>query len=248
MGFETFPQAPSEEERPPEEEIRRREPPEQEASAPDAAKEAEPASDENGPDRRRPEAEEKKEIQNREGGRETERTPESPPAGLVPSPELLENAAELVAQEEAEGEDPEVARAAALEALGGDGTTPEGKARAERVNSILEEETRKLLPEKLAKARRGLRQLYDLLPHDRNPKEREVSDLLDHTELEELLPAWRRKLAEKIRWENLAQKPLAEFITGGMEVLYAWAYIEAMKDASGPTLERLRNDREDGTS
>lgn len=157
-----------------------------------------------------------------------------------PTIEADERATEVVAEDE-------LRERSSAETAGDEReATPEGKARAERVDAIAQEETRKLLPEKLAKARRGLAQLYDILPHDRRPSQDEIVTLIDNTELEELLPAWRRKLAEKIRWENLARKSKAEFVSGGMELLYEWAYVEAMKDASGAVLERLQREPDAG--
>lgn len=109
-----------------------------------------------------------------------------------------------------------------------------------------EEETCKLLTQELSKARLGLLELYEFLPHDRNPSEEEISDLIDYSELKDLPVAWRKKLANEIRRQNLAQKSKAEFIAGGMEVLYAWVYVEAMNKASDAVLEFLRHDRERG--
>ncbi len=100
------------------------------------------------------------------------------------------------------------------------------------------------MPEVLRRARRGLGDLYDLLPHNKKPDRDEIIDLIGQTELEDMLPGMRRILADAIRRDNLHEKKKAGFIEGGIKAIYSlYIYMEALKAGGDDYLEQRQAER-----
>ncbi len=115
---------------------------------------------------------------------------------------------------------------------------------SKRVDAIGREEAARRMPEVLQKARQRLAQLYELLPRDKSVSEKEIIDLIDHTDLAGLLPGMREKLAKPIVAGRLNEGPKAELIEKGVDALMIWIQGEAMDLSTQEVLERLRKERE----
>jgi len=115
---------------------------------------------------------------------------------------------------------------------------------AERIGR---EETEKRIPEMIKLVTRGLSDLFELLPKNRDTEVKDIVNLIEHTELDIMLPGMRKKFAkEAIDQKIHLLKDKAEFISQslGTEAIKMFVHLEAMKAGSDATLERLRDDPE----
>ena len=115
---------------------------------------------------------------------------------------------------------------------------------------ILEEETDKENPKIEMKAKKGLADLYELLPRDEEfaGNQEELKKLIAQTKgLDAMLPAVRNALAREISHQKLYMfNSKAEFIEKCMEIeeLKIWMHGEALGAATNQTLERAMSEKQ----
>ena len=109
------------------------------------------------------------------------------------------------------------------------------------------EETEKLMPEMKRLVTRGLGDLFELLLRSSEANKGDVIGLIEHTELNLMLPGMRKKFAdEMIRKKINKIKEKADFIGTSLETetIKMFIHLEAMKGSSEAVLTRLREERE----
>ncbi len=167
---------------------------------------------------------------------------------VLPENSGIEDGDGALAEDEAgEGENEKVEDGEGGE-NGGDGeggleSEGENKEGGSSGNPEIDAATEKRLPEILRRARRGLADLYDLLPHNKKPDRDEIIDLISHTELEDMLPGMRRILADAIRRDNLYEKKKAGFIEGGIKAISRYIHMEAIKAGGDDWLQARQEAR-----
>ncbi len=117
---------------------------------------------------------------------------------------------------------------------------------SKRVDEIYAEEVAKTKTEIIQQVTRGLGDLFELCPKNREITKKDLVELIEHTELRLMLPGMREKLADNIiktnthRLENKAQ-----FIGSALdtEAIKIYIDLEAGKAASDDILDRLRQER-----
>ena len=111
------------------------------------------------------------------------------------------------------------------------------------------EETEKLMPEMKRLVTRGLGDLFELLPNGRDVTKDDIISLIEHTDLNLMLPGMREKFADEAMREKLNRiKDKADFMGKSLETeaIKMFMHLEAMKGSSEAVLERLREERGSG--
>ena len=131
----------------------------------------------------------------------------------------------------------------------GKSISPEEKSVAwsQQVDEIVKAEIEKKRPEMIQLTTKGLGDLFELLPKDREIAKEDIVSLLEHTELRIMLPGMRDEFAKeaiKRQIHNIADK--AQFITESLETdaMKMFIQAEAQKDSIDDSLKSIREARE----
>ncbi len=125
--------------------------------------------------------------------------------------------------------------------------TEDEKKRRERVDEISKEETEKKKQEMLPAVAQGLGDLFELLPKDRGATTEDIVKLIEHTELQAMLPGMREKFARELIGKGIHRiEDKARFIGESLDTdtIKMFVHLEGLKAASGNVLERLSEERE----
>ncbi len=115
------------------------------------------------------------------------------------------------------------------------------------VDRIGREETERNMPEMLRMATKGLGDLFEILPKDRETGADDIINLLEHTELRIMLPGMRKKFAdEAIREKIHLAEDKPNFIARALETdaMKLFVHLEAGKAGTSATFARLQEERE----
>lgn len=111
----------------------------------------------------------------------------------------------------------------------------------EPLSSALTPEEEAGRQEVFSEVKRGLGELYELLPHNKAIGAKELEALLEPTELaKKLPPTYKHDLVAVIRGQRLNQLSKEEFISIGVEVLGLWIHTQALVRSAKKKLERSR--------
>lgn len=120
-------------------------------------------------------------------------------------------------------------------------TDPENKSEFAK-HELSPKEKEEIKTELKRKLSLGLRDLYELLPHDPNSKVEadDVLELIKHTRLEEAIPLsfWRKVLTKAIVKGELHHKKRGSFISAGLIALDGMVGLQTIIEAGDRQLER----------
>lgn len=126
-------------------------------------------------------------------------------------------------------------------------TEEEKKEWSKRVDEIGREETEKQKPEVLRMVTRGLGDLFELLPKNREASSEDIAKLIEHTELQIMLLGMREKFAREIIAKRIHRiEDKAQFISESLDTdaIKMFVHLESLKASTDDVLRRLREERE----